>query len=93
MHINNRLLHSQNRLPTLYVTSSFLGSEAIALTSIQDLVFIEEAFERLLLDYYRVFSAMAIPACLWRRTGEIYKANREFAELVGVDGYMLRDVS
>ncbi|CCL99377.1 uncharacterized protein FIBRA_01395 [Fibroporia radiculosa] len=57
----------------------------------QDLVFIEEAFERLLLDYDRVFSAMAIPACLWRRTGEIYKANREFAELVGVDGYMLRD--
>lgn len=36
---------------------------------------------------------MAIPACLWRRTGEIYKANREFAELVGVDGFMLRDVS
>ena len=56
-------------------------------------MFIEEAFERLLLDYDRVFSAMAIPACLWRRTGEIYKANREFAELVGVDGYMLRDVS
>lgn len=58
----------------------------------QDLVFIEEAFERLLLDYDRVFSAMGVPACLWRRTGEIYKANREFAELVGVDGYMLRDV-
>ena len=58
----------------------------------QDLVFIEEAFERLLLDYDRVFSAMGIPACLWRRTGEIYKANREFAELVGVDNYMLRDV-
>ncbi|THH21384.1 hypothetical protein EW146_g133 [Bondarzewia mesenterica] len=56
-----------------------------------DLVFIEEAFERLLLDYDRVFSAMGIPACLWRRTGEIYKGNREFAELVGVDGYMLRD--
>ena len=55
-------------------------------------MFIEEAFERLLLDYDRVFSAMAIPACLWRRTGEIYKANREFAELVGVDNYMLRDV-
>jgi hypothetical protein len=57
-----------------------------------DLVFIEEAFERLLLDYDRVFSAMAVPACLWRRTGEIYKGNREFAELVGLDGYMLRDV-
>jgi hypothetical protein len=59
----------------------------------QDLVFIEEAFERLLLDYDRVFSAMGIPACLWRRTGEIYKANREFTELVGIDGIMLRDVS
>lgn len=59
----------------------------------QDLVFIEEAFERLLLDYDRVFSAMGIPACLWRRTGEIYKGNREFAELVGVEGRMLQDVS
>jgi PAS domain-containing protein len=57
------------------------------------LVFIEEAFERLMLDYDRVFSSMAIPACLWRRTGEIYKGNREFAELVGVEGCMLRDVS
>jgi len=56
-----------------------------------DLVFIEEAFERLLLDYDRVFSCMGIPACLWRRTGEIYKGNREFAELAGVDGFMLRD--
>jgi hypothetical protein len=57
------------------------------------LVFIEEAFERMLLDYDRVFSAMGVPACLWRRTGEIYKGNREFTELVGVDGYMMRDVS
>jgi len=59
----------------------------------QDLVFIEEAFERLLLDYDRVFSAMGIPACLWRRTGEIYKGNREFAQLVGVDVRELTDVS
>ncbi|KZT31879.1 hypothetical protein SISSUDRAFT_1056168 [Sistotremastrum suecicum HHB10207 ss-3] len=58
-----------------------------------DLVFIEEAFERMLLDYDRVFSAMGIPACLWRRTGEIYKGNKEFAELVGIDDGMLREVS
>jgi len=51
----------------------------------------EEAFERLLLDYDRVFSVMGVPACLWRRTGEIYKGNREFAELIGVEGHMLRD--
>lgn len=56
-----------------------------------DLVFIEEAFERLLLDYDRVFSTMSVPACLWRRTGEIYKGNREFTELIGIDGYMMRD--
>jgi PAS domain-containing protein len=60
---------------------------------IQHLVVIEEEFERLLLDYDRVFAAMGIPACLWRRTGEIFKGNREFAELVGVSEYMLRDVS
>ena len=47
----------------------------------------------MLLDYDRVFSAMGVPACLWRRTGEIYKGNREFTELVGVDGYMMREVS
>jgi len=58
---------------------------------IEDLVFIEEAFERMLLDYDRVFSAMGVPACLWRRTGEIYKANREFTELIGVEGYLMRD--
>jgi len=45
----------------------------------------------MLLDYDRVFSAMGVPACLWRRTGEIYKANREFTELIGVEGFMMRD--
>lgn len=36
---------------------------------------------------------MGIPACLWRRTGEIYKGNKEFAALVGVPIEQLRDVS
>ncbi|KAK7450549.1 Transcription factor [Stygiomarasmius scandens] len=34
---------------------------------------------------------MGVPACLWRRTGEIYKRNREFSQLVGVDGYLMRE--
>lgn len=59
----------------------------------QDLVYVEEEFERLLLDYDRVFSAMGIPACLWRRTGEIYKGNRPFADMIGVDVSKFRDVS
>lgn len=36
---------------------------------------------------------MGMPACLWRRTGEIYKGNKEFAALVNVPLEMLREVS
>ncbi|CDH60693.1 potential fungal zinc cluster transcriptionfactor [Lichtheimia corymbifera JMRC:FSU:9682] len=63
---------------------------AQALTDV-DLILVEEAFERLLLDYDRVFTAMAVPACLWRRTGEIYKGNKEFADLINVPVEQLRD--
>jgi len=56
-----------------------------------DLVLVEEFFERLLLDYDRVFTSMAIPACLWRRTGEIYRGNKEFAALINVALDELRD--
>lgn len=65
---------------------------AIAQTLIDvDLVLVEEAFERMLLDYDRVFTSMAIPACLWRRTGEIYRGNKEFAALIEVPVEELRD--
>ncbi|KAL9937142.1 hypothetical protein V8E36_004377 [Tilletia maclaganii] len=63
---------------------------AQSLTNV-DLLIIEEHFERLLLDYDRVFSTQGIPACLWRRTGEIYKGNKEFANLIGVNIDSLRD--
>lgn len=56
-----------------------------------DLVLVEESFERMLLEYDRVFTSMAIPACLWRRTGEIYRGNKEFAGLVDVNVEDLRD--
>ncbi|CAD6928544.1 unnamed protein product, partial [Tilletia laevis] len=62
---------------------------AQSLTNV-DLLIIEEHFERLLLDYDRVFSTQGIPACLWRRTGEIYKGNKEFANLIGVNIDSLR---
>ncbi|GAA6037953.1 hypothetical protein JCM8097_009506 [Rhodosporidiobolus ruineniae] len=79
-------MSASSRQRTLHTLSEFRPTfRAIAsgLTDL-DLVFIEEAFERLLLDYDRVFSSMGIPSCLWRRTGEIYKGNKEFAALVGV---------
>lgn len=64
-----------------------------------DLMLIEEDFEKLLLvpdhynakEYDRVFSAMSIPSCLWRRTGEIYKANKQFADLVGIPKSQLKE--
>ena len=93
-HIHVSLHRLSHSLSGILSVKSFNYSHALSnLFSPQDLVFIEEAFERMLLDYDRVFSAMGVPACLWRRTGEIYKGNREFSELVGVDGYMMRDVS
>lgn len=56
-----------------------------------DLIMVEEYFERMLLEYDRVFSSVAMPACLWRRTGEIYRGNKEFAELIDVPVEDLRD--
>jgi PAS domain-containing protein len=52
---------------------------------------IEEHFERLLLEYDRVFCSMGVASCLWRRTGEIFKGNREFSQLVGLSFSQLRD--
>ena len=60
------------------------------LTDMQ-LVMVEMWFERQLMEYDRVFASMAIPACCWRRTGEIFRGNREMAELIGVPWEKLRD--
>jgi len=80
----------QQILQPLSVLRPKFRAVAQSLTDI-DLVFIEEAFERLLLDYDRVFASMGIPACLWRRTGEIFKGNAEFAKMIGVDPSDLLD--
>jgi PAS domain-containing protein len=61
------------------------------LTDIQ-LVYVEMWFERTLMEYDRVFASMAVPACCWRRTGEIFRGNKEMAELIGVEVEDLRDV-
>jgi hypothetical protein len=44
------------------------------------------------MEYDRVFASMAIPACCWRRTGEIFRGNKEMAELIRVPMEELRDV-
>ncbi|CAG8527957.1 12312_t:CDS:2 [Gigaspora margarita] len=87
-HMSN--LSRQRILSSLGIFRPSFRNVAQSLTDV-DLVVVEGAFERLLLDYDRVFSSMGIPACLWRRTGEIYKGNKEFASLVGVPVEMLRE--
>ncbi|KAJ9158362.1 SPO22-domain-containing protein [Coniochaeta hoffmannii] len=56
-----------------------------------DLVKVEMWLEETLLVYDRVFASMAVPACCWRRTGEIVRGNKEMAELIGVSVEQLRD--
>lgn len=58
-----------------------------------ELTLVEMWFERSLMEYDRVFASMAIPACCWRRTGEIFRGNKEMAELIHVPIEKLRDVS
>ena len=57
-----------------------------------ELVWVEMWFERCLMEYDRVFASMAVPACCWRRTGEIFRGNKEMAELIHVPVERLRDV-
>lgn len=66
--------------------------KAQGLTDMQ-LVYVEMWFEMQLMDYDRVFASMAVPACCWRRTGEIFRGNKEMAELINVPVDQLRDVS
>lgn len=63
-----------------------------SLTDIE-LILVEMWFERSLMEYDRIFASMAIPACCWRRTGEIFRGNKEMAELIHVPIESLRDVS
>ncbi|KAJ5548120.1 hypothetical protein N7513_005354 [Penicillium frequentans] len=61
-----------------------------SLTDIE-LILVEMWFERSLMEYDRVFASMAIPACCWRRTGEIFRGNNEMAQLIDVPIESLRD--
>ncbi|KAF2639245.1 hypothetical protein P280DRAFT_56814 [Massarina eburnea CBS 473.64] len=56
-----------------------------------ELVRVEMWFDKSLMEYDRVFASMAIPACCWRRTGEIYRGNKEMARLIQVPMSKLRD--
>ncbi|GAW25817.1 putative transcriptional regulator [Rosellinia necatrix] len=56
-----------------------------------ELVYVEMWFEKSLMEYDRIFASMAVPACCWRRSGEIFRGNKEMAELIHVPVERLRD--
>jgi hypothetical protein len=66
--------------------------EKVQLLTDIELIYVEMWFERSLMEYDRVFASMAIPACCWRRTGEIFRGNKEMAELIHVPIEKLREV-
>ncbi|KAK4543416.1 hypothetical protein LTR36_005559 [Oleoguttula mirabilis] len=89
----SRHLHSSSQRRILEQLGRFRPKFREAMQSLTDmqLVLVEMWFERSLMEYDRVFASMAIPACCWRRTGEIFRGNREMAELIGVPMERLRD--
>ncbi|KAI8818490.1 uncharacterized protein EV422DRAFT_537188 [Fimicolochytrium jonesii] len=78
---------STSRQRILNVVASFQTGLAHLARNVTDteLLHHEDTFERLLLDYDVMFGITGIPAAIWRRTGEIVRANQAFAELVGLD--------
>lgn len=89
----SRHLHSSSQRRILEQLGRFRPKFREAMQSLTDmqLVLVEMWFERSLMEYDRVFASMAIPACCWRRTGEIFRGNREMAELIKVPMERLRD--
>ncbi|KAK5157626.1 hypothetical protein LTR04_005388, partial [Oleoguttula sp. CCFEE 6159] len=88
-----RNLQPHSRMKILRQLDKFRPKFREAMHSLTDiqLVLVEMWFERTLMEYDRVFASMAIPACCWRRTGEIFRGNREMAELIHVPMEKLRD--
>lgn len=60
------------------------GSIAIVRTLQEaDLILIEQLFQRTLIELARVLPLSAAPYCVWRRTGEVCWASREFCTITG----------
>ena len=88
-------MHQASRQKILRQLDKFRPKFRERMQSLTDveLILVEMWFERSLMEYDRVFASMAIPACCWRRTGEIFRGNNEMAQLIDVPIESLRDVS
>lgn len=94
MHYMDQHMQPASRQKILRQLDKFRPKFRVRMQSLTDyeLVLVEMWFEQCLMEYDRVFASMAIPACCWRRTGEIFRGNKEMAELIHVPIDKLRDV-
>lgn len=92
-YIENNL-HQRSRQRILRQLDGFRPNFRKRMQSLTDmeLVMVEMSFERELMEYERIFASMAVPACCWRRTGEVFRGNKEMAEVIHVDIDKLREV-
>ncbi|KAI5289635.1 hypothetical protein KEM54_003529 [Ascosphaera aggregata] len=88
-----RNLHPESRVKILKQLDKFRPKFRERMQTLTDLelVLVEMWFDRTLMEYDRVFASMAVPACCWRRTGQIFRGNKEMAQLIGVSIESLRD--
>ncbi|GMM33756.1 Ert1 protein [Saccharomycopsis crataegensis] len=55
----------------------------------EDLIFMEQCFQRALLEYHKYLSISGTPTVIWRRTGQISFVSEEFTMLTGWSVEML----
>lgn len=59
--------------------------------SYEDLAFMEQCFQRVLLEHEKIFYYLGVPTALWRRTGQIAAVGPEFCMLTGISASHLMD--
>lgn len=55
----------------------------------EDLIFMEQCFQRTLLEYHKYLQISGTPTMIWRRTGQILFVSNEFTMLTGWSAEML----
>ncbi|SCU84047.1 LAME_0C07976g1_1 [Lachancea meyersii CBS 8951] len=55
---------------------------AVTLTE-EDMIFMEQCYQRTLLEYDQFISQVGTPTCVWRRNGQVSYVNDEFSLLTG----------
>ncbi|MBW0527211.1 hypothetical protein O181_066926 [Austropuccinia psidii MF-1] len=75
----------KSKMRECWIESQKLFLPITASQSEPDKVESEFQFKRNLVDYSTILDALPVPACIWRRTGEICRTNASFNNLIGAE--------